>query len=78
MYSVSAVPRQVGMSGFTNPALAANVTAPMANIDTEQIFMISFFLNLDLEQNKLLPQCNINYSAQEAIAVAQFVVKFNK
>jgi len=76
MYSVSAVPRQVGMSGFTNPALAANVTAPMANIDTEQIFMI--FLNLDLEQNKLLPQCNIDYSAQEAIAVAQFVVKFNK
>jgi len=40
--------------------------------------MISFFLNLDLEQNKLLPQCSIDSSAQEAIAVARFVVKFNK
>jgi hypothetical protein len=78
MYSVSAVPRQVGVSGLIKPAFAANVTAPMANIDTEQIFMISFFLNLNLKRNKLLQQCSIDYSAQEAIAVAQFVVKFNK
>jgi len=40
--------------------------------------MISFFLNLNLKRNKLLQQCSIDYSAQEAIAVAQFVVKFNK
>jgi hypothetical protein len=43
------VPRQAGMSGLTKPAFATNVTAPMANIETEQIFMISFFLNLDLK-----------------------------
>ena len=58
--------------------LAANVTAPMANIDTEQIFMISFFLNLDLELNKQMPQCNIVSSAEEAIQVSHFVDKLNK
>ena len=40
------------MSGFTNPAFATHAIAPITNIETEQIFMISFFLNLDFEQNK--------------------------
>jgi hypothetical protein len=56
MYSVPAAPRQVGITGFTNPASAQGMKAAMAKIGAKQIFMMSFFLNLNLKQNKLLRQ----------------------